>query len=162
MFQLPAAFRTFAYQIRHIDGRLRFGKLSGFIPLLPFGLRQILQTAVDQQQAFGNRLFRRCQESFVEPYGMGSGNFIQTACNFPNLKAAAKHLRRQQPYSGADRPGNKDLENAISVVIDGYIKILIFKRYLPCGALKLARALDAGTFLVGTRAPGLRDGLGDV
>ena len=59
------------------------------------------------------------------------------------IKTAAKHFRRQQPDTRTDRPGNKYLANRRSIMIDGHIKVLLLKRYLPSRALEFAGAFHA-------------------
>ena len=46
---------------------------------LTFRFRQPFQPAVDQEQAFGDGLFRRGQQTFVEPDGVRCGDFVQAA-----------------------------------------------------------------------------------
>ena len=73
MFELAAAFGAFAdhcghcafYRVGFADRAIRFG--------------HVVQPSVDKQQAFGDGLFRGSEQTFVEPDGVGGGNFVQTA-----------------------------------------------------------------------------------
>ncbi len=137
VLELAAAFGAIADHCRHhgfrthrlSDRSFRFGKVP--------------EPAIDQQQAFGDRLFRRREETFVEPHGVGCGHLVQAPRHIDGIKSAAKHLRRQQSHTRTDRPGDENFEYALTVVIYRHVQVLTFERDPPGRALQFAGTLYA-------------------
>ena len=92
MLQLTGAFGAFANHRRHDCA----GDLSSIRALLfaegPGRIGMTFQTPVGDQDAFGHGLFGRSQQAFVEPDGVGAGDFVQAVTNFGGVESAAQHL----------------------------------------------------------------------
>lgn len=92
MFQLAGAFGATAYHRGHDCA----GDLSSIRALLfaegPGRIGMTFQSPVGDQDAFGYGLFGRSQQAFVEPYGVGAGDFVQTVADFGGVESAAQHL----------------------------------------------------------------------
>ena len=106
-------------------------------------VRKVLHAAVGDHDALGNGLFRRSQQTLVEPNRVSAGHLVETVSNFSRVETTAQHLRRQQAHAAADWAGGKHFLNHLAIVIDGDVKILAVKRNLPGGAAQFARTLDA-------------------
>lgn len=117
------------FEIGLSDGR--FDGFSGF-----GRLRDALQPALHDEDAFGDRLLRGGKQAFVEPDGMGAGGGIERAGDFASMKTAAEHFGSEFADTGRDGTGDEDLHDVIVVVVDGDIKVLSVKGNLPGGAGK--------------------------
>src|SRR5437868_6614038 len=86
VLELTAALRTLADHARH-SGGLRFGYLA----LLDRAkrLRHSFQTSVDKEQALGDRLLGRCQQTFVKPNRVRARDLVQAVRDLVRLESAA-------------------------------------------------------------------------
>ncbi|MCV4655172.1 hypothetical protein OFM13_27910, partial [Escherichia coli] len=97
------------------------------------------QPPVHDQEAFCDGLFRRCQQTLIEPYGVCTGNLIEAGGYFAGIESAAKHLGSQQPDAGADRTGYEYFQNPSAVMIYGYEEVLVLETNTPCRTFQFGR-----------------------
>ena len=103
----------------------------------------MLHAAVGDHDALGNGLFRRSQQTLVEPDRVSARHLVKTVSNFSSIETTAQHLRSQQSHAATDWTGSKHFLNHLAIVIDGNVEVLTVKRNLPGGAAQFARPLDA-------------------
>jgi hypothetical protein len=144
MLKLAVAFGADADHVRHdrADRRLRACGLV-FFRQRTRGVRQMLHATVSDHDALGNSLFRRGQQTLVEPNSVCTRHLVETVSNFRRIETTAQHLRSQQSHAATDWTGSKHFLNHLAIVIDGDVEVLTVKGNLPGGAAQFARTLDA-------------------
>ena len=86
MLQLAAAFGACADHCRHL------GFLCRAFADRPLGFGQVVEPAVNEQQALGDCLLGRGEQTLVEPNGVGRGDLVETVGDLSSFEPAAKHL----------------------------------------------------------------------
>ena len=92
MLQLAGAFGAFADHGGH-DGAGDLGRRSALLFAQGAGgIGMTFQPAVGDHDAFGDGLFGGGQQAFVEPDGVGAGDFVQAVADFGGIESATQHL----------------------------------------------------------------------
>src|SRR5688572_16823201 len=107
-----------------------------------------LQTPVRDHEAFGDGLFRRSQQAFVEPDRVRAGDFVQAVSDFCRVESATQHLRSEHANAATDGAGGKYFLNHLIVVIDGDVEVLSVEGNAPGRAAQFTRPLEPNRTLL--------------